>query len=549
MPIFIRKIQMSAPRAEFEMEGRILQDQTENRFEEKFIKRSKRGFFRVAFERTSVIILLLVLQVALMFYAFLYLGQHLTLYFGGVAVFAAIMQIRVLNTCKNPAIKLSWCIVIAILPAFGAMLYWYVNTDIGHRIEQKRIEQLVRESEGYVSDQSALLERLEGENRGLCRLAQYTRSHGGFPAYENTEVRYFPRGEDKFAELLRQLEGAKCFIFLEYFIVEEGYMWGSVLEILARKAAEGVEVRVMYDGTCAINLLPYGYPKELQKLGIQCKMFSPLHPLVSTHYNNRDHRKILVIDGHTAFTGGVNLADEYINRKPRFGHWKDAAVMLKGEAVRSFTLMFLQMWNATEKECVYAPYLRAPAVQPKCAPGWVIPYGDNPMDGDRVGEMVYLDVLNRAVDYVYIMTPYLILDNEMVTALCFAAQRGVDVRIILPHIPDKKYAFVLAKTHYRELIRAGVKIYEYTPGFVHAKLFVSDDCRAVVGTINLDFRSLYLHFECAVYMEGVPAIADIVGDFRATQEASQRISMQDVNRQGLFTRLAGALLKVIAPLM
>ena len=305
----------------------------------------------------------------------------------------------------------------------------------------------------------------------------------------------------------------------------------------------------MYDGTCAINLLPYGYPKELEKLGIRCKMFSPLHPLVSTHYNNRDHRKILVIDGHTAFTGGVNLADEYINRKERFGHWKDTAVMLKGEAVRSFTLMFLQMWNATEKECVYEPYLNVPVPLPISAPGYVIPYGDNPMDDDKVGEMVYLDILNRAVDYVYIMTPYLILDNEMITGLCFAAQRGVDVRIILPHIPDKRYAFVLAKSHYRELIRTGVKIYEYTPGFVHAKVFVSDDRRAVVGTINLDYRSLYLHFECAAYMEDVPAVGDILRDFRSTEEQCQRITMQDVNRQKLITRLAGAVLKVIAPLM
>ena len=521
----------------------------EKRFDEKLIKRSKRGFFHVAFGRSTVIILLLLLQIVVMFTAFVYLGQYLMLFFGGVVAFTAVMLICVLNTEKNPAVKLSWCIVIAVLPAFGALLYLYVNTDLGHRIEQRRIDQMIRESEVYVPDQSALLKRLEGENPALCRLAQYTRNHGGFPIYEHSSVQYFPLGEDKFAEMLRQLESAKRFIFLEYFIVEEGCMWDSVLEILARKAKEGVEVRVMYDGTCAINLLPYGYPKELEKLGIRCKMFSPLHPLVSTHYNNRDHRKILVIDGHTAFTGGVNLADEYINRKVRFGHWKDTAVMIKGEAVRSFTMMFLQMWNATEKECVYEPYLNVPVPLPISAPGYVIPYGDNPMDDDKVGEMVYLDILNRATRYVYIMTPYLILDNEMITGLCFAAKRGVDVRIILPHIPDKKYAFVLAQSHYRELIRAGVKIYEYTPGFVHAKVFVSDDARAVVGTINLDYRSLYLHFECAAYMEGVPAVADVLRDFHSTQEKCKQVTLQDVNRRKLTSRLAGAILKVIAPLM
>ena len=524
------------------------EEREEKRFEET-IRRSKRGFFHVAFGRSTVIILLLLLQIILMFSAFVYLGQYLMLFFGGVVAFTAVMLICVLNTEKNPAIKLSWCIVIALLPAFGALLYIYVNADVGHRIEKRRIEQMVRESEVYVPDQSALMQRLEEEKPALCRLAQYTRCHGGFPIYERSSVRYFPLGEDKFAEMLRQLEAAKRFIFLEYFIVEEGFMWDSVLEILARKAKQGVEVRVMYDGTCAINLLPYGYPRELEKLGIRCKMFSPLHPFVSTHYNNRDHRKILVIDGHTAFTGGVNLADEYINRKVRFGHWKDTAVMIKGEAVRSFTLMFLQMWNATEKECVYEPYLNAPVPVPISAPGYVLPYGDNPTDDDRVGEMVYLDILNRATKYVYIMTPYLILDNEMVTALSFAAERGVDVRIILPHIPDKKYAFALAKTHYHELIRAGVKIFEYTPGFVHAKVFVSDDCRAVVGTINLDYRSLYLHFECAAYMEDVPAVADVLSDFIATQEKCKQVTIQDANRRRLFSRLAGAILKVIAPLM
>ena len=524
------------------------EEREEKRFEET-IRRSKRGFFHVAFGRSTVIILLLLLQIVLMFAAFVYLGQYLMLFFGGVVAFTAVMLVWILNTEKNTAIKLTWCIVISVLPAFGALLYIYVNADVGHRIEKRRIEQMVRESEVYVPDQSALMQRLEGEKPALCRLAQYTRSHGGFPIYEHSSVRYFPLGEDKFAEMLRQLEGAKRFIFLEYFIVEEGCMWDSVLEILARKAKEGVEVRVMYDGTCAINLLPYGYPKELEKLGIRCKMFSPLHPLVSTHYNNRDHRKILVIDGHTAFTGGVNLADEYINRKVRFGHWKDTVVMIKGEAVRSFTMMFLQMWNATEKECAYEPYLNVPVPLPISAPGYVIPYGDNPMDDDKVGEMVYLDILNRATRYVYIMTPYLILDNEMITGLCFAAKRGVDVRIILPHIPDKKYAFVLAQSHYRELIRAGVKIYEYTPGFVHAKVFVSDDARAVVGTINLDYRSLYLHFECSAYMEGVPAVADVLRDFHSTQEKCKQVTLQDVNRRKLTSRLAGAILKVIAPLM
>ena len=304
----------------------------------------------------------------------------------------------------------------------------------------------------------------------------------------------------------------------------------------------------MYDGTCALALLPYGYPKQLEKMGIRCKMFSPIRPMVSTHYNNRDHRKILVIDGVTGFTGGINIADRYINREQVYGHWKDTAVMLQGEAVHSLTLMFLQMWNSTERKRDYAPYLKAEMSHVE-AEGYVLPYGDSPLDNENIGEMVYLHMLNQAKDYVYIMTPYLILDNEMVTALRFAARRGVDVRLVLPHIPDKKYAFLLAKSHYAELIEAGVRIYEYTPGFVHAKVFLSDDYHAVVGTINLDYRSLYLHFECAAYLYRVKALREIRRDFFETMAVSQEITMKDVKQQGFFTRLGAMLLKAAAPLM
>ena len=311
----------------------------------------------------------------------------------------------------------------------------------------------------------------------------------------------------------------------------------------------GVEVRVLYDGTCALFRLPYRYPQMLRKLGIQCKMFSPLRPLVSTHYNNRDHRKILVVDGRVAYTGGVNLADEYMNRKKLFGHWKDASLRLEGEAVRSFTLLFLQMWNIGETGDSYSRYLSATKPLDGPRPGWVLPYGDSPLDRERVSEMVYLDIIGRAERYVHIMTPYLILDQEMLTALCFAAKRGVDVAILLPHIPDKRYAFALAKTHYRELLESGVRILEYTPGFVHAKVFVSDDCKAVVGTVNLDWRSLYLHFECAAYLRDVPAVADIEADFEATAALSQERTLESLKDEKLLTRVVGWLLKVFAPVM
>ena len=514
----------------------------------KIYQTGKKGILNFIFERTGVILLLLLLHFVLLFAVLMPLMEKLPALFGGIVAFTAVMLLYVLNTKENPSIKLSWCIVIAVLPVFGTLLYFYVRFDLGYRLARRVQQYTLEESAQYIRDPSAVMEQVRQEDRDLYNLAGYLYRFGGHPICGNTHVKYFPLGEDKFAEMLLQLEKAEKFIFLEYFSIAPSSMWDEILEILTRKARQGVEVRVMYDGSCAVASFPYRYPEELEKLGIRCKMVNPFRPFISTHYNNRDHRKILVIDGHTAFTGGVNIQDRYINRKQVYGHWKDTAVMVRGDAARSFTLMFLQMWNAEETERVYEPYLLPPKEDPT-AEGYVIPYSDSPLDKENMGEMVYLNILNQAKDYVYIMTPYLILDNEMVTALSFAAKRGVDVRIILPHIPDKKYAFMLAKSHYRELTGAGVKIYEYTPGFVHAKVFLCDDIHAVVGTINLDYRSLYLHFECAAYLYKVPAIRDILADFRSTMETSHLVTMEEIKRQPLSTRIAGQLLKVVAPLM
>jgi len=297
---------------------------------------------------------------------------------------------------------------------------------------------------------------------------------------------------------------------------------------------------------CEISTLPNNYVALLRNVGIKAHAFSPLTPLLSTHYNYRDHRKILVIDGNVAFNGGVNLADEYINRKERFGHWKDTAVMLRGRAVQSFTLLFLQMWNIYEKEPDFSQAL-IPA-EPVKAQGFVMPYGDCPLDGYKVGESIYTDILYRANRYVHIMTPYLILDGELETALKYAAERGVDVRLILPGIPDKKAAYSLAKAHYRSLVASGVKIYEYTPGFVHAKVVVSDDEKAVVGTINFDYRSLYHHFECATYMYRTACIPGIDADFLATQAKSRQVTPETIRNEKTSYKLMGAILKLIAPL-
>ena len=515
--------------------------------EEKLLRQSKRGLLHIVFSRTIITLLILLINFFLLFSLLFELFEGITLIFGGIVVITAVMLVIILNTDDNPAFKLSWCIIIAVLPLLGIVLYIFVRFDLGSRFHQKMLQKSIQASLPCIPEPSDAVQTLLQEDSGTAALAHYLQHHAHAPAYANTDVRYFPLGEDKFEEMLRQMEQAKEFIFLEYFIVYPGHMWGSILEVLSRKAKEGVEVRVLYDGMNAFTNLPYNYPKQLESLGIRCKMFSPVRPFISTHYNNRDHRKIAVIDGHTAFTGGINLQDRYINQEEVFGHWKDTAVMVHGEAAKGFTLMFLQMWNATEWETTYEPYLRT--VPAPSASGLVIPYGENPTAKERVAKHVYLHILNQAKRYVYIMTPYLILDSEMSGALQFAAKRGVDVRIILPHIPDKKTAFALAKSHYRELTNAGVQIYEYTPGFVHAKVFLSDDTCATVGSINLDYRSLYLHYECGAYLYQLPALTHIKADFEATFAKSQPVTPEDVKKQSICDRLLGAILKVVAPLM
>ena len=509
--------------------------------------RPRGRIFPLIFSRTLVVILLLLLQFFLLFARLYDLFKGLPLLFGSVELFTAVMLLYVLNTRENPTIKLSWSIVIALLPVFGTLLYVYVKLDLGHRLVRKAISASVSASQPCLPPQDKLKQQLKASDKHLYNLATYLERCGNFPVYTNTAVRYFPLGEDMFHELLIQLEKAEKFIFMEYFTLAPGYMWDTILEILRRKASQGVEVRFLYDGMAAIANVPGDYPRQLRGAGIRCKVFSPVRPFVSTHYNNRDHRKITVIDGTVAFTGGINLEDRYINKETVYGHWKDTAVMLQGDAAQGFTRMFLEMWNYDEKERIFAPYLES--AHTTAATGFVIPYGDSPLDDDHVGKMVYLNMLHQARDYVYIMTPYLILDNEMVTALQFAARRGVDVRLILPHIPDKKYAFTLAKSHYWELHQAGVKIYQYTPGFIHGKVFLSDDLHAVVGTINLDYRSLYLHFECAAYLYQVPALSDIWKDFQNTIAQSQQITDRDIRNQSLLTRLSARLLKLAAPLL
>ncbi len=512
-----------------------------------------RGLLRIIFGRTMFVILFLLIQIIFLFNLILKISKYSLFVYAAFHLLGAVACVYIINKRENPSFKLAWILPILVLPIFGTFLYIYVELELSGRFIALRANRLAMESRAYVEQDKECQERLWQKDEGTANLARYVYEKGGFPVYEHSYVEYFPNGEAKFQRLKEELRQASRFIFLEYFIVEHGIMWDSILEILEEKVKEGVEVRFMYDGMCSLVLLPYHYPRELEAKGIHCKAFAPIKPALSTYQNNRDHRKIVVIDGHTAFTGGINLADEYINRKMRFGYWKDTAVMIKGDAVKNFTIMFLQLWNIWEKKPLSYERYRCDAsyVLPRQLDrgGFVLPYGDSPLDHEPVGKRVYLGILYEAKRYVHIMTPYLILDDEMISALSYAAERGVEVIIIMPHIPDKKYAFVLAHTYYEDLLGAGVKIYEFTPGFVHAKVFSSDDEKAVVGTINLDFRSLYHHFECAAFLYQNPAVADVERDFQETLGKCQEITKEVCRRYPLHQKISGGMMRLIAPLM
>lgn len=510
----------------------------------------RKGILRLVFSRFLIIAVLLVLQVAMFVVAYIHFREKLPMLVYVQVAFSIVMLIYLFNINMDSSAKLTWMLIMAIVPFVGALLLLFTQSNFGHRMETQLVSKQIEDTRGMLDQPENVIKEIEHDGSGMDDLSKYLNHSGSFPVYDKSEVTYFSLGEDKFEAMLKELEKAEKYIFMEYFIIEEGYMWGRILDVLMRKAKAGLEVRVMYDGMCEMSTLPVNYWKLLEKEGIHAKAFSPIKAFVSSHYNYRDHRKILVIDGKVAFNGGVNLADEYINRIDRFGHWKDTAVMIKGPAARSFALMFLQMWNLRpDVGSDYEEWLSLPAPEIKDAKGYVMPYCDSPLDEYKAGESVYMDILYRATDYVHIMSPYLILDGELETALCFAAQRGVDVRLILPGIPDKAFAYALAKTHYKVLLNAGVKLYEYSPGFVHAKVFVSDDTKAVVGTINLDYRSLYHHFECATYMYKTDCIARIEKDFQDTMSKCRVVTYETLKNEPFSYKIMGSLGKMISPLM
>ena len=512
-------------------------------------------WIRVVFRRRVFIITLILIQLAFIF--FLILGTHMAfryvnLFLNGFSVFVCFY---ILNKQEKSAYKLTWIFLILLFPLFGGPVYAFFHSQARPRRLRRQIDEINQYYLPFFSPTGDILPELAQEYRECLPQAQYLQTYAGFPVYKRTQTHYLDSGEAFFQSVLEEMEKAEKYIFLEFFILRQGKMLDPIMEILEKKAAAGLDIRIIYDGLGCFMTLPPNFNKTLEQKGIKFIVFNPFRPILSSLQNNRDHRKIISIDGRTAFTGGINLADEYINAVERFGRWKDAAIILKGEAAWSLTLIFLSMWNLGKKifedPLLFYPWKDSggrPEASQIESDGYVQPYADSPIDTENVGEHVYIQIINNAKEYVYINTPYLIVDDNLLSALSLSAKSGVDVRIITPHRWDKWFVAIVSRSYYRQLIQAGVKIYEFSAGFNHSKTFVSDDRTATVGTTNLDFRSLYLHFECGVWMYKTASVAKVKEDFEKTLSECREITLKDCSRNAVQS-LVQDVLRLFAPLM
>lgn len=459
-----------------------------------------------------------------------------------------LVVVYVINRDEDPAYKIAWCIVILGVPIIGVPLYILAgNRKVPRQLYDGSILAHHQMDDCLKTNPEVEKEAVSLES-DVSKIFRYGENNG-FPIYGKTESTYYSSGEEWFPDYLEELRKAKHFIFIEFFIIDKGSMWNEVLDILKEKVKEGVEVKIIYDDFGSITL-PWRYPKELEKYGIEAHRFNHVRPAFIIQMNNRNHRKITVIDNNVAFTGGVNLADEYANRIRRFGYWKDSAVKLHGEAVWSMTVMFLGMLafcRGKDDDLDFKRY-QLPC-DDVCDGGFYQPYCDTPTDNEPVALSMHLNMVTHAQKYIYIDTPYLILTETMKQALMRAAKSGVDVRILTPHIPDKQLVFQITRGYYRQLIEAGVRIYEFTPGFNHCKNFVSDDRLAIVGSVNTDYRSYFLHFENAVLMYHTPSVRQARDDFLQSLEKSEEIILADTKKTFILVRLIRDVLNIAIPLL
>ena len=500
-------------------------------------------------QRVILLVSSFILQIGVISFFLLKYSESFFDFYLASLTLSIIIVFIIINNKSNPSYKIAWIVPVMIFPIFGGLFYLlYGGNKLSTREKLKMVIQNI-EMTNSLKQNDEIIKKIGDKSIYAKNQSEYILNYAKCPVYNNTETTYFKIGEEKFEALLRELKKAEKFIFLEYFIIQEGKMFNSILEILEEKAKQGVDVRLIYDDVGCIVTLPHNYKNTLEAKGIKCRVFNPIKPFFTRRLNNRDHRKIVVIDGDVGFTGGINLADEYINEYEKHGYWKDAGIMLKGDAVWNLTVMFLSMWDYIDNK--EEDYIKFKPSKNKYynSKGYVQPFDDSPLINEPIGETVYLNLINKAKDYIYINTPYLIIDNEMATALKIAAKSGVDIKIVTPYIPDKKFVHAVTKSYYESFIKDGIEIYEFTPGFMHAKTFVVDDEYGVVGSINLDFRSLYLHYECGVWLYKTDSIKSMKDDYLETLKRCHKVTMEECKNTSSIRKVLRLIIRMFAPLL
>ena len=497
------------------------------------------------------IILAVLLQFLTLFLLVSYFSQRFFIVYYILIIFSLCVCMHIINRDSDSSSKLLWVLLIMSFPIFGGIVYLLLGNRKIPKALMIKDRQAYSDYKKYALQNIEILSDLHEDDYVLDKMTSMAWTNGYFPVYDNCLLTYFPSGEEQYQAFIQELIKAEDFIFMEFFIINKGVMWNTILQILMDKAAMGVDVRVIYDDMGSLTYLPRDYAKCLNARGIQTHAFNPLRPQLAMAMNNRDHRKILVIDGKVAFTGGCNISDEYINTKKRFGHWKDMGCMIKGAGVEMFTISFLQIWNYQASEYTsYSRFIQNREVFSSLKnPGYIIPFSDSPTDENNTSLNMHLNMLGCAKDYCWITTPYLILDAEMISSLKLAVSNGVDVRIVVPGIPDKKMVYEVTKANFDTLIKAGVKIYEYTPGFIHGKVCIVDDSSALVGTVNMDFRSYYQHYECGVWMHETTCLTDIKNDFEEIFKVSHEVSLEECVNTNPAVKVYRNILKVFSPIM
>ena len=504
----------------------------------------KNSIGRLVFVGISVL-----LQVIWIINLFLWLNR----YSAAISLFSTLIAVSVVfaiyGTHGNMAFKVPWMLLIAAFPIFGLCVFLLFGRSNLTRSMKKRYELIDEELFPFLNGDDEVIKELQEKDLSIANQSDYIWKYGHYPVYHNTDVAFYADASQGLEAQLAELKKAEHFIFMEYHAIEQAESFERILNVLKDRAAHGVEVRIFYDDVGSIGFINHDFRKRMEENDIACRVFNPIIPVLSVFMNNRDHRKITVIDGKVGFTGGYNLANEYFNITHPYGHWKDTGIRLEGDAVKSLTVMFLEMWNAVKKtDQDYQKYLPETDYQAK-QDGFIQPYADSPLDDEHVGESVYMNLIAHAKKEIYFTTPYLIITDEMNRALGLAAKRGVDVRIVTPGIPDKKMIFLLTQSHYEPLLKCGVKIYQYTPGFIHAKSFLCDDKIGTVGSINLDYRSLFLHFGCGVFMYKTKALMQLKEDCMDTFAASEEMTLEFCRGQNVFIRIFQGMMRLFAPLL